>query len=136
MIMKKVTGIRQYENERSFSVSLEGDLALLFKMHGNRANVVLFENNKATEIFRNHLKADWEIDLHQTDKNIDFNREYFTTHQDQLKKTYFTFGNHVWDHVAGQGFENATVEQRGGIFSATLKHLEGPKFFMYRKWES
>ena len=40
--MKKVVAIRQYENERSFSVVLEDNVQLLFKMHGTRANIILF----------------------------------------------------------------------------------------------
>jgi hypothetical protein len=44
-------------------------------MHGNRANVVLFENKEAIQLFRNHLTADAEIDLTKLDRDIDFGFE-------------------------------------------------------------
>ncbi len=50
-LMKPVKEVKQFSNERSFAIMLAIMLAdnysLLFKMHGNRANVILFEDNHA-----------------------------------------------------------------------------------------
>src|SRR5689334_18060033 len=46
-LMKKVTGIRQFKNERCFSLLLEDGVQLLFKMHGTRSNIILFQQQKA-----------------------------------------------------------------------------------------
>ena len=42
LIGHRVEGIRQYENERSFTINFSNNISLLFKMHGNRSNVILF----------------------------------------------------------------------------------------------
>ena len=51
----KVLDIEQIENDRSFFISLEDQFKLLFKLHGNRSNIVLLERNKVVEVFRNNL---------------------------------------------------------------------------------
>ena len=53
----KVLAVKQINNDRSFSISLENHLKdnvkhkfeLLFKMYGNRSNVVLFKEKTETE---------------------------------------------------------------------------------------
>ncbi len=112
VMLRKVVAVRQFENERSFSIALEGNWHLLFKMHGNRANAVLLNDEKPVELFRNHLKADAELRVSELDRTMDWSKEFFMAHQPALKKTYFTFGKEVWLYMNTQGFEHFDVEKR------------------------
>ncbi|HCM77779.1 MAG TPA: hypothetical protein DIS90_15455, partial [Cytophagales bacterium] len=38
VILKKLNGITQYENERSFALDFDNGYSLVFKMHANRSN--------------------------------------------------------------------------------------------------
>ncbi len=135
VILKKITGTRQYENERAFSLLLESNLTLLFKMHGNRANVVLLGSQRPVEIFRNHLKADLDLDPGKLDRGIDWSEEFFTAHQDTLKESYFTFGKEVWSYLQEQGFDQMDISNRWNLFSITLEKLRHPEFYILKKKE-
>ncbi len=131
--MKKIIGIRQFENERSFSIEVEESYQLLFKMHGNRSNVILFKDEKAIALFRNHLQADLEISLNELDRSIDFNRETFESNIDKLPQLYFTFGKFVWDYWKNEGFDKLPAEDQWNELVGLRKQLENPAYFIVEK---
>jgi predicted ribosome quality control (RQC) complex YloA/Tae2 family protein len=135
VILKKVVTVRQFENERSFSIALEDDWHLLFKMHGNRANVVLLNGDKPVELFRNHLKADAALRLGELDRSLDWSREYFDAHQHDLKETYFTFGKEVWRYLRQRGFDDADTGKRWDLLLETRTTLEHPQFYIFEREE-
>ncbi|HZX73808.1 MAG TPA: NFACT RNA binding domain-containing protein [Cyclobacteriaceae bacterium] len=129
-LMKKVIGIRQFKNERCFAVQLEGEFQLLFKMHGNRANIVLFQDQKAKEVFRSHLTTDFDIDLEKLDREIDWSKQYFLSNIENLNKSYFTFGKIVWEYLESLGFESANPELKWKLISETLQKLEDSNYYI------
>lgn len=133
IILKKVIRVRQFENERAFALELENDFVLIFKMHGNFANVLLGHRNKVEQIFRNHLQTDFEIDLSKLDKEIDFNREHFSKNIDYLNSTYFTFGKIVFEYLKEKGFEAMDAEGKWTLFNTTVQELQSPKYFVIDK---
>ena len=72
MIGYRVSGIRQFENERSFAILLSEDKSLLFKMHGNRSNIILFEKDIPLQLFRNNIPADITLRFDSLDRTIDW----------------------------------------------------------------
>ena len=62
-ILKKVVHFQSFGNERAFAIQLEKSLTLLFKMFGNQANIILFEDGSVNEIFRKNFKNDRELKL-------------------------------------------------------------------------
>ena len=132
-LIKKVLGVRPFENERCFSILLENNFQLLFKMHGNRANVLLIENDTVTEIFRNHLKADFEIEVSGLDRQIDWSKEAFLEHLDDLSKLYFTFGKEIWEYLKGQNFEQAGAEQKWSLIQNALNQLNQSEYFIIER---
>ncbi len=130
LILKKITGVRQFQNERSFSLEFEGGSQLLFKMHGNRSNIILFENDIAIELFRNHLQADLEINLFELDRIIDWTKKNFLASQEKLKEVYFTFGKEIWNWLSEKGFAEAGIEQKWTLIEKVLKQLASPGYFI------
>jgi predicted ribosome quality control (RQC) complex YloA/Tae2 family protein len=133
ILMKEVVSVRQFQNERSFAFMLQDGLALLFKMHGNRANVVLFQNERATAIFRNHLKPDLEIKLDSLDRHLEWTYPYFLEHQSDLKKRFFTLGNEAWEYLNNQGFQTLKTEQQWDLLHDLHEQLTNGKFFIIKK---
>ena len=130
MLMQKVTGIRQFNNERCFAIQLEHGFQLLFKMHGNRANIVLFQDQKAKAIFRSHLTTDFDIDLEELDREIDWSKESFLSNLENLNTTYFTFGKTVWEYLESLGFEAANPELKWKLIVETRQKLENPGYYI------
>jgi len=88
-IGKKILAIEVLENDRSLALKLEERLTLLFKMYGNRANILLFEEEDVIDIFHKKLQNDWDLKLSLLPKKIPQTWEHFR--QEGLKKTFPTF---------------------------------------------
>ncbi len=130
VILKKIIGVRQFKNERSFALQLEGDSALLFKMHGNFANVLFFKDGKVAAIFRNHLSPDFETRLEEIDRQIDFSKENFIKCRSQFSATYFTFGKIIFEYLENKNFNQQEIDDQWKLFEQTLKLLAKPNFYL------
>jgi predicted ribosome quality control (RQC) complex YloA/Tae2 family protein len=126
----RVLGVRQYDNERSFSLELEEKKLLLFKMHGNRSNVILFEDGQADELFRNNLPGDAEINPDTLDRQIDWSSGNFLNRHTEPEKLYFTFGKVVWLYLREKGFYESSGDQQWTMIREVLEQLEKPEFYL------
>lgn len=97
-IMKKVVGVRQFLNERSFMVNLEEGFGVLFKMHGNKSNVLLVKDGEVTEGFKESLSREMV-----GDREIDMSNP-------------ITFGRRVWDKAEGRSVNEIIEELNLGDF--------------------
>lgn len=126
----RIEGIRQFTNERSFALLLSDNHQLLFKMHGNRSNVVLFHQERVHTLFRHNLEADETIDFNSLDKTIDWSREAFDATNDKLKQHYFTFGKVVWNDLEKKGFFSATIDEQWSQINQLKTSLEHPIYYI------
>ena len=132
-LMKKVTQVRQFKNERCFLLELESNYSLLFKMHGNRANIILFKDEEAKEIFRNHLDTDFQIKLSELDREIDWSKGEFEKQVTNLPQTYFTLGKPVWEYLDQKNFSSSGDETKWLLLQETIQQLNEPHFFILEK---
>lgn len=131
LIGQRVHGIRQYENERSFAFELTNEYLLLFKMHGNRSNVILFKKGVALELFKKNIPADAAIQIDQLDRSIDWTFDGFLKARNNLVAHYFTFGKPVWRFLYQDGFDTLSDDQQWNKIILTKKKLEHPeKYFI------
>jgi predicted ribosome quality control (RQC) complex YloA/Tae2 family protein len=130
LIGQRVKGIAQYDNERSFSIEFSNQFSLLFKMHGNRANLVLFEKEEAVAIFRNHLTADFDLKLNSLHRAIDWTYDTFIKNHQNLQSLYFTFGKPIWNFLNQSGFQEKPVIEQWQDVQDLLKYLEKPHYFI------
>lgn len=131
IILQPVRTVRQFNNERSFAIVFQSGDALVFKMHGTRANVVHYRGLVAVDLFKSNFSADLEVPLDTLDRDIDWRKENFIAHQSDLKQTYFTLGNVVWEELARAGFETTNSEARWVMLQKMLAQLEVPKFYIH-----
>lgn len=125
-----VESVIQYTNERSFSIKLNAGHTLLFKMHGNRANIVLFKNGEAIQLFRNHLTTDAEIVLPKLDREIDFSFEAFEQHISDLPNLYYTFGKPVWNFLERNNFSDKSDVEKWQSIQDLLGYLKNPTYYI------
>lgn len=130
VILKSVQQVHIYENERCFTIQLEDDLSLLFKMHGNRANVILFNYDHAITLFRSHLKSDLTLSLASLNRKLDFSENIFHTHQSNLPTYYFTFGKLVWEYWAAIKKDDKDLWL---AFQQLVLELESPCYYIVEK---
>lgn len=130
IIGRRVEGLRQFENERSFAIALSDHYSLLFKMHGTRSNVILFDKSGVADLFRSNLSADRQLDPDQLDRTLDWSRGHFMAHVDNLRKVYVTFGKIVWQYLEERDFFLVPAEQRWNDFQSLLRKLEQPSYYI------
>lgn len=128
----RITGIRQFTNERSFALELNESYSLLFKMHGNRSNALLFKGDHVHALFRNNLEADENLLLSTLDKHIDWSEEAFHEVQSTIKQHYFTLGKIVWKVLEEEGFFSLSPKQQWTRLLEVKVNLENPIYFIIR----
>lgn len=130
IVGRLVIGVRQFENERSFAILLSDSFTLLFKMHGNRSNVVIFEGDDASGLFRNNLVSDKNIRLAELDRVIDWSREAFLNNIEKPQSLYFTFGKVVWYYLGEHGFNELSPDEQWKKIQDVLRLLETPRYYV------
>lgn len=130
LIGQRVQGILQFKNERSFSIQFSNDFDLLFKMHGNRSNIILFSQRMVDRLFNNNIQGDLALTLEGLDREIDWSFENFSHHQNNLASVYFTFGKVVWKYLEELGFQLKSAEEKWKIVQDLLQLLELPTYYI------
>ena len=130
IIGRKVGGIKQFDNERSFALQLSEEHDVLFKMHGNRTNLILFQNGAVADLFRKKISGDASLKPDALDREIDWSFEHFLAHADELKSLYFTFGKIVWQYLEHRGFRVKSLEEQWADIQAVRKTLENPGYYI------
>jgi predicted ribosome quality control (RQC) complex YloA/Tae2 family protein len=130
LIGQRVEGLRQFENERSFAINFSNNFTLLFKMHGNRSNIILFHQEVLEEIFRSSIEADTTLNLNKLDRHIDWSYENFVQHQTKPESVYFTFGKVVWKYLRAQRYDNLTSHEQWQAIQDILEQFKNPTFYI------
>lgn len=130
----QVTQIRQFENERSFALYLQAEAAvyqLLFKMHGNRANVVLFHEQQVVALFKNALAKDATIQLDELDRSIKATYEQFEEADGKPSAVYPTLGKIPKQYLQEREYDNLPRTQQWEMLQETVQQLEtSQKFYV------
>lgn len=128
---RKVIAVRQTPQDRSFSIVLEGqpEYHLLFKMHGNRSNVVLLREKEVVDIFNHQLTKDQGLKLENLPLQIDHSFEAFKAKKGNPNKLYPTLGPLPAAYLREKGYDDADMEKKWEMLNDMLKILMQPKAF-------
>lgn len=124
----RVLALRQYLNERCFSVHFDNEKILLFKMHGQRSNIVLFEPDETgvptvEELFHDKQEKDRLLRLESLDRPIDQSREAFFANK--LQEVFPTFDRRMTAEITRVG---ESKEAQWEALQNFLAYLEAPQF--------
>lgn len=131
VIRKKIRDVIQIDNDRSFYFDFGEDYRLLFKMHGNKANIILFKGDKAVEIFRRELKQDASITIEGLNREIEFDRATFEKEHGNIRKLFPTMGKPFEWYFRQHGYEQMSIDEQYRFVESLLKYLENPTFFIH-----
>ncbi len=132
LIGQTVTTVTQFENERSFLISTN-QYQLLFKLHGKRANLILFEDNKLISIFRKSIINDQNINLDQLHRPIDQSNAILVANQFDLRTTFPTFDKQIYRYLTDAGFDQADDQNKPIILRTLLEELDNGKYYLINK---
>ena len=128
LIGNRICDIKQLENERSFVLVFENGYQLLFKMHGNRSNIILFKDDDFVEMFHNKLIADKSLKSQSLNRPLIQNFEAFKNNEFNVSKIYPTFGKLINNYVENQQYDS--VENKWKKITEIVEILNTPTFYI------
>ena len=126
-----VSAVRQFQYERSFAIHFANGLALIFKMHASRSNILLVREQTVLDIFRHQLPRDMEIQPGDLHKHPDLSREAFEKVDGQLSVFLPALGKEVKHYLKDRGYEQLPTSGRWSLLQQTLHELETNPVFIY-----
>lgn len=124
-----VQDVVQHLNERSFYLKLSQGYTLLFKLFGNRANIVLYHKGEPIKPFHKKFGADMELEPFSMDRSIRQNFEAFAAAEGGLRKVYPTFGDLPALYLEQQGYGTATLQEKWELVQAMLEIFDAPQAY-------
>lgn len=125
----KIVAVEQFKNERGFWLKLEQNKGLLFKMHGNRSNVLLTEHDEPVAIFNNKLIKDRNLRPSTLHRRLQTDYEAFLAAEGNYKKLYPTFGKLPDQYLQEKGYEQLAMDEKWNLLNETIRLLEAPEHY-------
>ncbi|UXX78592.1 NFACT RNA binding domain-containing protein [Reichenbachiella carrageenanivorans] len=127
----KVYSIRQFDNERSFSILFENHFELLFKLHGRHANLILFKKEVIQEAFKKNIEHDQALILNDLNRKIDQSDEAIVRESFDLFPIFPTFDKHIKNHLKSAGFyDTETPKTKLHILHELLDQLHEKTYYL------
>ncbi|WP_169662774.1 NFACT RNA binding domain-containing protein [Flammeovirga yaeyamensis] len=127
-IDQEVLDIIQYKNERAFLIQMTDDWGLLFKMYGNRSNILLTQGEEVYAIFQKRHIDDQNMDISSLDREIDQSKGAF--YEGGIKATFPTLGREANAYLENQGFDKCSPDEQWTRLSNLVKQLESPNYYV------
>lgn len=131
IIGQQISDVVQVEQDRSFYFELGNNFQLLFKMHGNRANIILFHERKIIEVFNKKLKQDYSIMLNDLSKSLITNEDSFNSVEGNISKLMPTFGKTFDLYFEKINYDQLNLKTKYQCFVSLLNYLQNPEFFIH-----
>ena len=125
-----VEQIIQYKNERSFSILFKNQYHLLFKLHGRRANIILFQNESFQSMFKNNLINDKNIILADLSKQINQSEKAILDSDFNIDAIFPTFDKNIKNYLSSKNFDNLDAQEKNTLIQKLLNQLNRNVFFI------
>lgn len=126
LLLHEVQDVRVFENERAIGLYFLGEQVLVFKLFGNRSNVILFQAGEHQGQFQKRLGKDFELSLSQLDRTIDQSYEAFQQADGDWMALYPTLGKECAAYFQRLGYVNLAQTKQWDLLQKTLEALEEP----------
>lgn len=129
VIGEKIEEIEQFDNERVFSINLTSDYRIIFKMFGNRSNVLLAKEETIQSIFINRLSKDFSLTIEEFNRPIGQTKEDFLLASANAKKVFPTFGKEITSFLTENKFEELKDDEKWELIQVVLQKLSQGVFY-------
>ena len=126
-----VSQVRAFDNERALGIELENGEVLVFKLFGNRSNIVHFNAvGEVVDVFNNKLTGDHALKLAKLDRDLDQSYTAFVAQGGKFEKLFPTFGKVVREYLQPKLAAVSGLEEKWEIIQAVLKKLRNPTYYL------
>lgn len=129
ILLYEVQEVYLFENERAFSINFLNGYQLVFKLFGNRGNIILFQEGEYLSQFQKKLKKDLLIQVESLDRPLLQDKTAFF--EQGFKQTFPTFSKDWHIILEERGFSNMDFEGQWKLIEALLTEINSGKFYIY-----
>ena len=130
LLVAEVQAVDMFENERAFAIHFLGDFVLVFKLYGNRGNLILYRDGTYQSQFQKRLKLDVHLKLEEINRKMDQSFESFEASDSEVYTVFPTLGKEVKMWLDQKGYEDMGTKARWDLIQNMLSLLEEPSFFI------
>ncbi len=130
---KSVQHIRVFLNERALEFKLDGGQILVFKLFGNRSNIIAFDKEgEVSEVFNHKLIPDQTLALSSLDRPMDQSFQAFQKNDLRHEALFPTFGKLVNNHLNILLEHIKGADERWDVIQGVLGELANPECYLAR----
>lgn len=121
--------------ERAFYLDFESGKKLVFKLHGNRSNVLLYQKECETPslVFRNEIKEDKELDWRSLERAFELGHERFVALDGNASQFLPTLGSIPRAWLKERSYPEAEINLKWKLMEELLDALDSPLFALVEK---
>jgi predicted ribosome quality control (RQC) complex YloA/Tae2 family protein len=132
IIGKRVTGILTYAHERAFSIILDDEINLLFKLFGNNSNALLYKDGRCINVFKHDAGDENKIDPGTLGRTILSQVDDNSYTLDKLRETIPSFDKNILTYLESKGFRDSlNLKIKKDMVNDMLVLLDNPLFYIY-----
>ncbi len=133
---EQVIDISLFENERSFSIHFGGEKMMLFKMHGNRANIIAYGKGKAYKLFKNNFPNDLTLDPDMLNRTLKQTKQALEAADGNYLKVFPTFGKLIKKYLKHIKYDELGAAYQWDVLKTISTDLNNPTEFYTTVWEN
>lgn len=116
--------------ERSFIFKLSSGKTLLFKLHANRSNILLYETEQTLPIrvFRNEISEDKQLDWKSLPETLELTRQRFNDLDGNASQFLPTLGKTPRSWLKEKGYQDADLDRKWELMEEIIDLLDAPLF--------
>lgn len=135
IIGETIISCRVLNFERAFVFELTLGKILLFKLHGNRSNILLYEKDRdvPSRLFRNEIAEDRNLDWKALDQQLDLSWERFEALEGNASHFLPTLGTVPRSWLKEKGYPEANLQTKWKLMEDLLDILDTPLFSLAEK---
>lgn len=135
LVGDQILSCHVFSFERAMRFELTSGKKLIFKLHGNRSNILLYhaDETSPTALFRNEIKEDKTLDWKSLERPLDLTWERFEELQGNAAQFLPTLGQIPRNWLKERGYPDADLSTKWNLMQDLLDLLDAPLFSMVEK---
>jgi predicted ribosome quality control (RQC) complex YloA/Tae2 family protein len=137
LIGDQIQACKVFEFERAFYFLFSSGKKLVFKLHGNRSNILLYPDGEdfPNLLFRNAVREDKELSFQSLSVNLDLSENNFRELDGNASKFLPTLGSIPRAWLKEKGYPDASIEDKWNMMQDLLDILDSPLYSLIEKEE-
>ena len=117
-----------FRYDRSMALEFEDGWILVFKLHGNRSNILLWHDGQCRTIFRKQIQADFNLGPTDLHRSTEINELQFRESGGRYRSFLPAVGSAAEPWFAAHNYDMLPLEDQWKVFREYLRIMEKPDY--------